>query len=343
MGLIHPEDAAEMRLESRTRMAKVWYDVMTTKQRRRKHRFTARELGGMLMEMPDEMRKWLVRLGEMQERGELQEPLRLGLEERRRMTGRETLRNIRAEEAFMKALMPGLPPEFLTKPYKKEKKPAEGKKMEAAKGKGPKRKASQQAKGQKKRRGQEGRRAETESESSESESHGSSDDDSSSGNEGDDMDYKGKGLMLFNLEAAPEMRDRVSSDQVLEMWPMQILEVGTGSWEASAGMAEVISEEHVSCMQMLALLVPDPVATMGGQMMHTVLEVDWHAEGHPKLEWAKLQLHRRFRACLIIILRALFRRFAWYRKADSAIIVRRWGDVVLAKDYKRIQAKEAGG
>jgi hypothetical protein len=82
---------------------------------------------------------------------------------------------------------------------------------------------------------------------------------------------------------------------------------------------------------------------MGGQDMQTVLEVDWHAEGHPKLEWAKLQLHRRFRACFIIVLRALFRGFAWYRKADSAIIVRRWGGVVLAKDYDRIQKSEAGG
>jgi hypothetical protein len=108
-------------------------------------------------------------------------------------------------------------------------------------------------------------------------------------------------------------------------------------------MAELMPEECVSCVQLLALLVPDPVASMGGRMMQTVLEVDWHAEGHPKLEWAKLQLHRRFRACFIIVLRALFRRFAWYRKADSAIIVRRWGGVVLAKDYKRIQAKEAGG
>jgi hypothetical protein len=233
VGLIDPEDAAEMRRDSRTRMAKIWYDVMTTKQRRPRYRFSARELGAMLpvgaksTEMPEEMRDWLVGLGEMQQRGELQQPLRAGLEERRLMTGRRTVANIRAEEARMESLMPCLPREFLTRPYQKEKK--KKKKSEGGnkvqRGKGRKRKATKRSK-RKKKRGRGKGRAEADSDSS-SESCSSSSEDHSSSDEDDgddDMEYKGKGLMLFNLDAAPDTP--VSPDQVLEIWPMQILEVG---------------------------------------------------------------------------------------------------------------------
>jgi hypothetical protein len=223
VGLIDPQDAAEMRRESRTRMAEVWYDVMTTKQRRPRYRFSARELGAMLpggpmsTQMPEEMREFFVGLAELQERGELEQPLRLGLEERRLMTGRKTVANIRAEEARMESLMPGLPRKFLTRPYKKpkkEKKSEGGKKT--ARGKRRKRKAG------------------SSSSSSEVEKDSSSSSDEEGGD--DDMEYKGKGLMLFNLDAAPDTP--VSPDQVLEIWPMQILKVGGVMIQRStAGMA----------------------------------------------------------------------------------------------------------
>jgi hypothetical protein len=236
VGLIDPGDASEMRRASRSRMSKVWYDVMTTKQRRRQYRFSARELAAMLpvgaksTQMPEEMRDWLVGLGEMQERGELQQPLRAGLEERRLMTGGRTVANIQAEEARMEKLMTGLPREFLTRPYKKpKKKKSEGGKT-GPKGKGRKHMATKTSKCEKnkKKRGKRKGRAEADSDScseSGSSSSSSEDEDNSSTDEGgDDNEYKGKGMMLFNLERAPDTP--ISPDQVLEIWPMQIMEVG---------------------------------------------------------------------------------------------------------------------
>lgn len=83
-----------------------------------------------------------------------------------------------------------------------------------------------------------------------------------------------------------------------------------------------------------------PFATINGEYCEVVLEVKFNEEGLPGLGWAKLQKGGKFRACLIVLMFAAMRGFAWYRRTASAIRVRRWGEVVLAKDLKSIQGEE---
>jgi hypothetical protein len=122
-----------------------------------------------------------------------------------------------------------------------------------------------------------------------------------------------------------------------------VLEVGTS--EASNRKADGGLKAGFTCfdpLQVLVLQMTVPFGWREERFLQTVLEVAYSGRGAPSLEWAKAQAHRTLRWCLIVVCRAGKEGFWWERKANSHILVRRWGALILQKDYASVQGAEAG-